>query len=75
MAHTAKADALAALGVARAIADRFPEVQLPAHRIHMHQVHWHAEWAANFQSFLRGKGDPNAVIDGSWPLRPTGGAA
>jgi DNA polymerase-3 subunit epsilon len=74
-AHTAKADALAALGVARAIADRFPEVQLPAHRIHLHQVHWHAEWAANFQSFLRGKGQTDAVIDGSWPLRPAGGVA
>ncbi|MDX3243496.1 exonuclease domain-containing protein [Streptomyces sp. ME18-1-4] len=74
-AHTAKADALAALGVARAIADRFPEVQLPAHRIHLHQVHWHAEWAANFQAFLRRKGETSAVIDGSWPLRPAGGAA
>lgn len=73
-AHTAKADALAALGVARAIADRFPEVQLPAHRIHLHQVHWHAEWAANFQAHLRSKGQTD-VIDGSWPLRPAGGAA
>lgn len=72
-AHTAKADALAALGVARSIADRFPEVQIPAHRIHLHQVHWHAEWAANFQSFLRGKGETDAVIDGSWPLRLVGG--
>ncbi len=73
-AHTAKADAQAALDVARAIADRFPEVQIPAHRIHLHQVHWHAEWAANFQRFLRGKGETDAVIDGSWPLRSVGGA-
>ncbi|MDX3314704.1 exonuclease domain-containing protein [Streptomyces sp. ME08-AFT2] len=74
-AHTAKADALAALEVAVRIGERYPEMQLPAHRIHMHQVHWHADWAANFQQFLRGKGETNAVIDGSWPLRPVGGAA
>jgi DNA polymerase-3 subunit epsilon len=72
-AHTAKADAQAALDVARAIGERYPEVQLPAHRIHLHQVHWHAEWAANFQGFLRRKGDTDAVIDGSWPLRPVAG--
>lgn len=74
-AHTAKADAQAALGVAVAIAERYPEVQLPAHRIHMHQVQWFEAWAANFQAFLRGKGQADAVIDGRWPLRPAGGAA
>lgn len=74
-AHTAKADALAALGVAVRIGELYSEVQLPAHRIHLRQVHWHAEWAANFQRFLRGKGETTAVIDGSWPLRPAGGAA
>lgn len=74
-AHMARADALAALAVAVRIGESYPELQLPAHRIHMHQVHWHAEWAANFQQFLRGKGDTEAIIDGSWPLRPAGGAA
>jgi DNA polymerase-3 subunit epsilon len=73
-AHTAKADALAALGVAVRIGEQYPQLQVPAHRIHMHQVHWHAEWAANFQQFLRSKGETAAVIDGSWPLRPVGGA-
>jgi DNA polymerase-3 subunit epsilon len=72
-AHTARADALAALGVARAIGERYLEVQLPASRVHLRQVQWHAEWAANFQRFLRGKGETDAVIDGSWPLRPVGG--
>lgn len=74
-AHTAKADALAALGVARAIGERYEQVQLPAHRIHLRQVQWHGEWAANFQAHLRRKGETDAVIDGSWPLRPVGGAA
>jgi DNA polymerase-3 subunit epsilon len=72
-AHTATADARAALAVAVKIAERYPVVQVPAHRIHLHQVHWHAEWAANFQAHLRSKGQLDAVIDGSWPLRPVGG--
>ncbi|GGW49179.1 hypothetical protein ACIP4U_35715 [Streptomyces caelestis] len=29
----------------------------------------HAQWAADFQSFLRGKGDATALVDGAWPLR------
>jgi DNA polymerase-3 subunit epsilon len=74
-AHTAKADALAALGVAVRIGEAYPQLQLPAHRIHLHQVHWHAEWAANFQAHLRSKGQADAVIDGSWPLRRAGGAS
>lgn len=74
-AHTAKADALAALGVARAIGEQYEQVQLPAHRIHLRQVQWYREWAANFQAHLRRKGDPAAVIDGSWPLRLVGGEA
>lgn len=76
-AHTAKADALAALGVARAIGERFEQAQLPAHRIHLRQVQWHREWAENFQAYRRRKGEADAVIDGSWPLRPavTGGAS
>lgn len=73
-AHTAKADAQAALEVAVKIGERYPELQLPAHRIHLCQKQWHAEWAANFQSFLRSKGETDAVIDSSWPLRPIGGA-
>ncbi|MFM9629426.1 exonuclease domain-containing protein [Streptomyces galilaeus] len=74
-AHTARADALAALGVAVRIGEAYPQLQLPAHRIHLHQVHWHAEWAANFQAHLRSKGQSDAVIDGSWPLRRAGGAS
>lgn len=74
-AHQADADALAALGVARAIAEAFPSVQVPARVVHGWQVHWHEAWAENYQSFLRRSGKPDAVIDGSWPLRPVGGAS
>lgn len=69
-AHTAKADAKAALEVAVRIAEQYEELQLPAHRIHLHQVHWHAAWAASFQAFLRRRGERDAVIDGRWPLIP-----
>lgn len=74
-AHTAKADAQAALGVARAIGGRYPEVHLPAARVHLRQVQWYREWAWNFQAHLRRSGKPDAVVADSWPLRPIGGAA
>lgn len=76
-AHTAKADALAALDVARTLAEKFPDLQVPARVLHGWQVNWHAAWAANYQGFLRRSGKPDAVIDGSWPLRPVeaGGAS
>lgn len=35
------------------------------------QTKLHAQWAANFQDYLRNKmGDTEAVIDGSWPAYP-----
>ncbi|MCX5193683.1 exonuclease domain-containing protein [Streptomyces sp. NBC_00249] len=69
-AHDAGADALAAVQVARAIADRHPEVAgLTPADLHVRQGTWHARWARDFQSYLRGQGSPDAVIDTAWPLR------
>ncbi|OKI58059.1 3'-5' exonuclease [Streptomyces sp. MJM1172] len=69
-AHDAGADALAAVQVARAIADRHPEVAgLTPADLHDRQVTWHARWARDFQSYLRRQGSPDAVIDTAWPLR------
>lgn len=73
-AHTADADAKAALDVARAIGERFPDVQVPAWLLHTWQVKWRAQWAAGYQAYLRESGKPDAVVDGSWPL-PADGAA
>jgi DNA polymerase-3 subunit epsilon len=44
-------------------------------QLHQMQIEWARKDAASFQSWLRekapdGKRDPNAVIDGRWPLRP-----
>lgn len=73
-AHTAAADAQAALDVARAVAEKCKELQVPARVLHGWQVTMHERWAANFQAHLRRKGQTDAVIDGSWPLRSVGGA-
>lgn len=69
-AHTASADALAAACLASAIADRHPKIAaLGAAELHQQQIRWYTEWAADFQGFLRRKGDATAVVDGTWPLR------
>ncbi|EFF93747.1 MULTISPECIES: 3'-5' exonuclease [unclassified Streptomyces] len=69
-AHDASADALAAARLARAIAVRHAKVAaLGPAELHRSQIQWHAAWAADLQTFLRGKGDPTAVVDGAWPLR------
>ncbi|MEV6725915.1 3'-5' exonuclease [Streptomyces xanthochromogenes] len=69
-AHDAGADALAAARVAMAIAERHPQVaRLEPAELHDRQIQWYADWAADFQQFLRAKGTTDAVIDGSWPLR------
>ncbi|MDX2523371.1 3'-5' exonuclease [Streptomyces europaeiscabiei] len=69
-AHDASADALAAARLARAIAQRHPKVAaLGPAELHRRQIDWYAEWAADFQAFLRRKGNPEAVVDATWPLR------
>lgn len=74
-AHSADADAVAACRVAWRIASQFKEIgNAFLDELHDLQGTWAAAQAASFQAYLRQK-DPSAVIDGSWPLRPVGGAA
>lgn len=73
-AHTADADAGAALQVALRIAERHEKLQVPARILHGWQVQWHEAWAANYEAFLR-KTKPSATVDRGWPLRPVGGDA
>ncbi|MFE0450513.1 3'-5' exonuclease [Streptomyces sp. NPDC058914] len=69
-AHDASADALAAARLACAIAERHPKVAgLGPAELHRRQIEWYAAWAADFQDFLRRKGDAQAVVEGTWPLR------
>jgi DNA polymerase-3 subunit epsilon len=69
-AHDASADALAAARLAGAIADRHPKIAaLGPAELHRRQIEWYAEWAADFQNFLRRKGQTDAVVNGTWPVR------
>ncbi|MFI1165572.1 exonuclease domain-containing protein [Streptomyces sp. NPDC020801] len=74
--HTAEADALAALRIAEVQFERYPRLNDygPAQLFAAQQA-WRAEQAADLQSYFRSAppergGDPNKVIDGSWPLIP-----
>ena len=69
-AHDAMADALAAARLACAIAGRHPKIaSLGPADLHRRQTEWYAQWAVDFQDFLRRKGDATALVDGTWPLR------
>lgn len=69
-AHDALADALAAVRVATAIAGRHGVVAaLTTAELHERQIAWYAEWAEDFQRFLRKKGNADAVVEADWPLR------
>ncbi|WP_285726106.1 3'-5' exonuclease [Psychromicrobium xiongbiense] len=67
-AHTASADALAALRLAEAQAATFAELRIPATGLHQLQKIWAREQAASFQSYLHRQGRLDAVIDGTWPV-------
>ena len=69
-AHSADADAAAAVELARKLGASFPEVgEIPAGVLHGLQAKWHADWAANFTDYLRRQGK-DEVIDPTWPIRP-----
>ncbi|MCC3774849.1 exonuclease domain-containing protein [Streptomyces sp. UNOB3_S3] len=69
-AHEAGADALAAVRVARAIAGRYEDVAAAdLWELHRDQERWYGEWAAGYQKWLRRQGNPEAVVEGTWPLR------
>ena len=67
-AHTSFADAVACVGVARAIAVKYPQLQVDPRKLHGWQIGWAREQAESFQAYLR-KSNPQAVIDGSWPIK------
>ncbi|MEU3351056.1 exonuclease domain-containing protein [Streptomyces sp. NPDC037389] len=69
-AHEAGADALAAVRVARAIAERYEHIAAAGlWELHRDQERWYGEWAAGYQKWLRRQGNPEAVVEGTWPLR------
>lgn len=73
-AHTADADAWAALRVTDRIVELNPRLaEMPAADLFAAQVGWYAAWAEGFEAYRR-KADPAAVIPREWPLTPAGGA-
>ncbi|GAB2731501.1 exonuclease domain-containing protein [Streptomyces bullii] len=75
--HTAEADALAALLITEAQFERYPQLNdMGPAQLFAAQRAWRAEQQAGLQEWFRTKatpeqgGDPNKVIDGSWPLIP-----
>jgi DNA polymerase III subunit epsilon len=69
-AHTADADALAAVQVALVIAEKYPALQVDAHQLHGWQIKWAAEQARSFRAHRAGQGLPVDDIREEWPLVP-----
>ncbi|WP_426936273.1 5'-3' exonuclease H3TH domain-containing protein [Brevibacterium sp. LE-L] len=68
-AHDAAADALAALDISRALAEKSTEIaRLSSNAIMSAQAEWKRSQAAGLQAWLRKKGNAEAVVDGSWPM-------
>ena len=68
-AHDAAADALAALDISRALAESSAEIaNLTRDEIMAAQGIWKRTQAADLQSWLRRKGNADAVVDASWPM-------
>lgn len=83
-AHNSTADALAGVGVMRAVIRAFPEVgRRSLDELQHCQREWRREWAENFQVYLRGKKQQDGagveevaavVIDRGWPMQTSVGA-
>ncbi|WP_431709705.1 3'-5' exonuclease [Glutamicibacter uratoxydans] len=69
-AHTSFADAVACVGVARAVVNKYPQLQTDPSELHGQQIRWAREQAQSFQDYLR-KSNPQAVVDGAWPIKDT----
>ncbi|KND45343.1 exonuclease domain-containing protein [Streptomyces stelliscabiei] len=85
IAHTPpehRPDWVKALRNRRGPYDRFDDLaNVTVEGLHQRQIRWAADDAASYQAWLRDpaksgdKHNPDAVIDGTWPLRPIGGAS
>lgn len=69
-AHAADADAVAACRIAWRQATQYSELAaMTLDELHTAQIDWAAEQAAGLQEHFRKK-DPEAVVEGAWPLIP-----
>jgi DNA polymerase-3 subunit epsilon len=69
-AHSASADTTAAVLIAQALADKYPEVgkaSLP--ELHLKQKKWHREWAEHYSEYRVKRGDePLPESELEWPF-------
>ncbi|MDO4665249.1 MAG: exonuclease domain-containing protein [Actinomycetaceae bacterium] len=64
--HDAAVDTQMTLSLAHAMLQRYPEIaQTNPQDLHDLQVQWHAEWAENFEQFMRSRGN-NVSIERKW---------
>jgi DNA polymerase-3 subunit epsilon len=68
-AHTSLGDALAAARLAWRLAQVYSVELADLTLVNGKQAAWRANWAANFEDYLRRQGKAETV-DPSWPLRP-----
>lgn len=69
-AHSAGADAKAAVDVALRLAGQYPEqLRGTAAELHASQVLWRRDQALGLQDYLR-RSDPDAVVETAWPVLP-----
>jgi len=54
--------------------ERFDDLAVSVDELFVRQQHWHADWAVDFETYLR-KSDASASIDRNWPLIPFGGTS
>lgn len=66
-AHSADADAQAALGVAVAIAEKYPVLQVPAEVLHAWQITWYERWAVDHEAYRR-QTNPDFTLSRVWPI-------
>lgn len=71
-AHTAEADALAAVHIARALPEKYQPLQVEATKIHDWTIGWRAQQAAGLQEYFR-RQNPDAVVNGQWPIQTVEG--
>jgi len=71
--HDAAHDAEAALLLARAQLNTYPDLGKVTHlSCSKMMMEWHAAWADDFEAFLRRERDPDAHIARAWPVIPPG---
>ncbi|NOY56556.1 MAG: 3'-5' exonuclease [Actinobacteria bacterium] len=67
--HRAAADAIAAVGVARALADRYPELQLDGPDLVALQIDAYRTWRDGLNKYLARIGADRPPVVGEWPGR------